>query len=141
MADEFIGIGTELKRGDGGGPETFTTIANVGDIDGPNESVDTVEVTSNSSPNQTRQYIAGLRNSGQVTFPVNWVPSNQTHQNLKADFDARVVRNFQLVWPDSGNATLDFAGIITNFGWSSPLGDKVTGSITIQVTGAPTLTL
>jgi len=42
-------FGTLLKIGDGGGPESFTTIAEVRTLGGPELSRDTVDVTSHDS--------------------------------------------------------------------------------------------
>jgi len=141
MANEFLGIGTQLKIGDGGSPETFTLIPNCLDINGPSESVDLVETTSMDSANQTRTYIPGLKNTGEISFDLNWVPENAVHQQLKSDFDARVTRNFQMILPNPGASVFAFAGIITSFGVTDPVAGVVTRSVTITITGAPTFTV
>ena len=49
MSDAISGYGTLLKRGDGGAPEVFTTVPEVGSISGPSMETDEAEVTSHSS--------------------------------------------------------------------------------------------
>ena len=43
-------FGTQLKRGDGAGPEVFTSIADATGISGPGLSRETLDVTSHGSP-------------------------------------------------------------------------------------------
>lgn len=135
-----IGLGTLLKRGNGDGPpETFTTIAEVNNISGPSGSRDTVDVTHMESPNGFREFIAGLADPGEISFTVNLIPSNTTHQNLLTDFNLGTVRNWQMVLPFAGNPTLAFEGIVTGYPWNVPLDDKVSADITIKVTGQVSL--
>ena len=49
------------------------------------------------------------------------------------------IRNMQIVLPDAGLTTLDFAGIVTDMPLSIPTADKVTLDVTIKVTGAVAL--
>ena len=68
MSDAFIGHGTLLQRGDGGDPETFTTVAEVLNISGPSLSRDTIDVTTMDSPDEWIEFIAGLNDVGEITF-------------------------------------------------------------------------
>ena len=71
-------FGTLLKVGDGGGTEVFTTIAEVKEISGPSISVDTVELTTHSSSGAWKEYLPTLIDAGEVTFDVNFIPTNAT---------------------------------------------------------------
>jgi predicted secreted protein len=133
-----LGYQTLLQRGDGGSPEGFTTIAEVLDISGPSSSVDTIEVTNMDSPNNYKEYIAGLLDGGEVSFDCNFTNvASQT--NIIADHQNRTLRNFKMVLPLAGNPAWTFAGYVTGFDNSQPVQDKITASFTIKITGKPTL--
>ncbi len=137
-----IGFGTLFKRGDGGGTETFATVAEVVSISGPSLSMDTVDVTHMESTGTYREFIPGLKDGGEVSVTLNFLPADAT-QNATAgilkDYNDRVLRNFQIVFPDSGNTTWTIAGYVTAFEAETPLEDKMTASVTIKVSGEPTL--
>jgi predicted secreted protein len=133
-----LGYQTLLKRGNGADPETFTTIGEVLDITGPSSSMDTVEVTNQDSPNNYKEYIAGLLDGGEVSFDCNFTNvASQT--NVIADHQNRTLRNFQMVLPLAGNPTWSFTGYVTSFDNSQPVQDKITASFSIKITGKPTL--
>lgn len=129
--------GTLLKRGDGGSPETFTVIAEVLDIKPPSFSADTEEVTHQESPGGFKEYVVTLLDAGEVTFDVNFIPTDASHQGLLSDLQARAKRNFQLVFPDG--TTWTFAAYVTGFEPDAPVGGKLSASVTLKVTGQPTL--
>ncbi len=135
-------FGTLLKIGDGGGPEAFTTIAEVTDIKGPGLSMDAVEVTSHDSPNAVKEKIAGLKEVGELTFSINYVPTAATHNattGLIRDWKNRTKRNFQLVFPDTGATTWSFAALVTNFQPTAPVDGKLAADVTLTPAGDATL--
>lgn len=129
------GGGTLLKIGDGGSPESFTTIAEVGDITGPSMSADTIEVTSQDSTGGFKEYIAGFKDGGELSAPMNFVNS-AAQEALIDDFLASTKRNFQLVTTHGSPYTATFAGYITAIDHSFPINDKATRNVTIKITGA-----
>ncbi len=70
-------FGILLKIGDGAG--SFTAIAEVKDIDGPDITVDTEEVTHHSSPGGWDEHIATIKRGVTVTFDLNWLVQHATH--------------------------------------------------------------
>lgn len=135
-------FGTLLKIGDGATSETFTTIAEVIGITGPALSTDTIDMTNHSSPGNYEEFVGGTLRSGEVTFDVNYIPTHATHDastGLLADYEARTVRNFQLVFPDTGTTTWAFAAVVTGFEPAAPHDDKLSASVTLKVSGQPTL--
>lgn len=130
--------GTLLKRGDGGSPtETFTTIAEVLDISGPALALGTEDATSHDS-NFWREFVPTIKEGGQVTFDIQYY-SHTTHDNLIADYNNRVRRNFQIVFPVGVGETWSFAAYVTGFEMSAPVEGKLTASVTLQITGAVTI--
>lgn len=142
MTSSIKAYGTLLKRGDGGTPEAFTTLAEVRDISGPELSLDTVDVTSHSSSNGWEEHVATILRSGEVTFDINYVPSGSDHDastGIIADMTSRTLRNWQLVFPDSGSTTWNFAAYVTGFSPNAPVAGELTASVTLKVSGEPTL--
>ena len=142
MTDAISSFGTLLQQGDGGTPETFTTVAEVMDITGPSLVRDTEEVTNHSSTNAWKEYIPTLRDGGEVTFDINYVPTGSTHDattGILADWEDGTLRNWQLVWPDTGSTTWSFPGYVTNFEPSANVNGALRASITILLSGDTTI--
>jgi predicted secreted protein len=142
MTNALAGYGVLLKIGDGGGSETFTTIAEVKDIEGPELELEAKEVTSHDSPAGWREYIGTLLSGGEVSFDVNFIPTNATHSysaGLIKDLVNRTKRNFKLVFPDGGSTTWTFAALVVGVKPSGPVEDELSAEVTLQVTGQPTL--
>jgi predicted secreted protein len=134
MTSAIAGNGVLLQLGSGGtGSESFTTIAEVLDIDGPNQEREQIEVTSHSSEGW-REYIAGLRDGGEVSFPVNMVPSEQ--DDLRALYDSGESANYKILYPNGWKDA--FAGILTSWGTKSPVDGAVTDEIKIKISGEVT---
>jgi len=142
MSDAISAFGTLLKIGDGAVSESFTTIAEVKDIDGPGFETDIVDVTNHSSAGAWEEDVATILRGGEVTFDVNFVPTGATHAydtGLIYDFLQRTRRNFQLVFPDSGNTTWQFTAIVQAFQIAAPVAEELRASVTLKITGQPTL--
>jgi hypothetical protein len=99
MSDGISAFGTALQIGNGGTPEAFTTIAEVINISGPTLSLETIDVTSHGSTDAWREFVAGLKDPGEITFDINFVPTGATHSystGLINDYDDRTLRNSSL---------------------------------------------
>jgi predicted secreted protein len=135
--------GTLLKIGDGGSPsESFTSIAQVTSIGGPSLGLDPIEVTHHASTGGWEEFVGGILRSGEVTLDINYDPVEGTHDastGLIAEMVAKTVRNFQLVFPDAGSTTWTFGALVTAFEPSAPVADKLAASVTLKLSGQPTL--
>lgn len=141
MTSATSAFGTLLKIGDGGSPESFATIAEVKDISGPSMELATEDVTSHSSTNGWREFIATLLDAGEVSFDINFVPTATTHSysaGLLKDYANKTKRNFQIVF-SGGSPTWTFSAFVTGFEPSMPVEGANTASITLKITGQPTL--
>lgn len=140
MSDAIAAYGTLLKLGTTNTTAaSFTTIAEVGDIDGPSDSVDTIEVTNHSSAGARKEFIAGLIDSGEVSFPINWIPSDATHDEttgLEKVKNDREMRKYQIIFPDA--TQMEFSALCTKFARKAPVAGKLSADITLKVSGAPT---
>lgn len=142
MSDAIAAKGTLLKIGDGATPENFTSVAEVVNIGGPALSMDPIEVTNQGSTDGWKEYIAGLKDGGEVSLDLNYIPTETTHNataGLINDLENGTVRNFQLVFSDAGGTIWAFPALVTGFEPSAPVDDKLAASVTLKVSGKPTL--
>ncbi|HEY1089316.1 MAG TPA: phage tail tube protein [Archangium sp.] len=133
--------GIQLQRGDGGGSEVFTTIAEVTNITGPTENAGELDATSFDSTGM--EFIGGLPDAGEVTFEVNFVGSNAQQQGLRTDSRAGTLRNFKLVLPDHATdpTTVAFSALVTKPPeLSAAVNGVIKGSCTLKISGLPTWT-
>lgn len=140
MATQAISAyGTLLKRGDGGAPETFTTVPEVRSISGPSTETDEAEVTTHSSAaaGAYREFILTLIDAGSIEFDINYVPTDAVHIGVRSDFANRTKRNWQLVLPGSVQ-TISFTGYVKTFSLEFPTDDAVTAKVSIRLTGSVT---
>lgn len=125
-----------LTGGTDGG-EIFTNIAEVKSISGPNTSSQIIDVTHMESDNSTREFLPSLIDPGEISFNVNWLPTNTSHTGLAADQRLRIRRNFQLVFSNTAATTLAFAGYVTAVGITAEIESVLQGAITIKLTSWP----
>lgn len=136
------GFGTQVQIGNGGGTEVFTTIAELRDITGPGFSLDTFDVSNQSSPGAWKEFLPGLLDGGDITFDISFVPTNATHNysaGLLKDMTNRTRRNFKIVFPNAGATTWTIPAYVTGFETGAPVNDALTASVTLRVAGQPTL--
>lgn len=139
MSEAFWAAGSILQLGDAATPEVFTAIAELVDVVPPVETRDSTQVTHHGSPNKRHEYIPGMADGGTVTFKVNWLPSNATHNKttgLRKTFEEHVNRNWKLILPDS-ILTITFTGHITNWNPQTPLPSQGSLDVSIKITGMP----
>jgi predicted secreted protein len=135
-----IGYQTLFKSGNGASPEVFATTAEVTGITPPAMSRDTVDATHEESPDAWREFIAGLKDGGEVSLELNFVPGGSAAAALMAELnlDGPLAKiNRQIVFPDG--SYFAFAGILTGFEPDAPIDDKMAASATFKVSGKPTL--
>ncbi|MGW1127454.1 phage tail tube protein [Streptomyces sp. NPDC002526] len=134
-------LGTQFLR-DTTGAGVFALVANVSDISGPSRQREAIEVTAHDSPDKYREFIKGLKDGGEVELTINYDPGDTSHQALDADFEEDDLRNYQLVLlpGDADEHTWDLTGLITDIGDEYPTDDKMERTVTVKISGKPTLT-
>jgi len=140
MTEPLGSFGTLVKIGDAATPtEAFTTIGELGDIDGPSMTLDTHEAPSQTSLVMKR--VAGMLKMGAVTFPINFIPTDGTHDDstgLIADMFARTLRHFQLVWPDAGSTTWAFSAYVAGVHPKGVTNGVLSAEVSLEISGAVT---
>lgn len=135
----FDGYGVTFGVGDGSSSESFTDVAEVLSASLPSFSKDTIDVTHASSPSKFREFIAGLRDAGEVTLEMNFTQSD--YASFLAAFDSDGLNNYKVTIPDDNYSTkpnIVFAGIITGIETEISVEDKVQASVTFKLSGKPT---
>lgn len=117
-----------------GGPVNFVNIAELRNITPPGLTRNTLETTTHNEEDDS--YIVGIRRHGDLTFMINFVPGNATHNEVaglqfKWFTGSRDI--YRLRYP-TGNAWL-FSGFVSNIGPSAPVDDVLTADVTIRPTG------
>lgn len=133
--DAKIGHGSTFGRGNGADPEVFTDVAEVTSITPPGMARDAVEATHMDSPEKWREFIAGLKDGGEVSIECNFDPGGTDVTAWLGDINSDAVTNYKITFPDA--TEWDFAALMTGLEFGTPLDDKMTASMTYKVTGKP----
>lgn len=134
--------GTKFFIEDPATPTLLDFICEIGDISGPGNTRETIDVSTHCSDGW-REFIGGMRDGGEVTFTLNFEPNNAGHKllwNLVATHSgqplgARIYLPYDSV-ANPDNAYLEFALIPTANGFSAPVSGAVTVDFTAKVSGA-----
>ncbi len=127
-----------FKRGDGGGPEAFTTVCGVISFTFPDGSAAEIDTTDLCSVAKGK--MMGLPDEGQVSLELNYDPTDAQHTGLQDDRKNRTKRNFQVVLTDASSTTFAFSGYVLSFSISTAVDDIVKASCTITIDGEITRT-
>lgn len=132
--------GVKLQRGDGAMTEVFTTIAEIHQFTGPQQSSKQIQVTSLDSTAQ--EYIAGLRDGGQVAFDMNYVPSDVPQQGLLTDLGSGHASNYKLLLTDGATTptAIAFKAIVISHQIKGQVDDRIMASVSLKISGTPVFT-
>lgn len=132
-------FGTKLRRGGTAG----TVVANVTNIRGPNISLSTIDLGAHDSANSYVEKAVGRIDPGEVTIEINFDPSNATHKNatggLRKDLADRASQSWAIEYPTTPASFDVFTAYVSGFEMSAPFDDKLSATVTLLISGAPTL--
>lgn len=135
--------GTAFAIGDTAveGTASYTTVAQVRNVSGPSMSGDSIDVTAHDSADGFREYVAGLRDGGEVTLDLIFDPAGATHKNaaggLAYEYVQRTSKAYKITFPDTTAWT--FVAFVTALSPSMPVDGELSASATLKITGKPTL--
>lgn len=133
-------LGTKLQMETA--PSTYTTIAQVVKISGPKFALDTADTTCLDSPGGWEEVVGTVLRSGEITLDINYVPSDATHDataGLLSKMQSKAVVGFKLQFPDTPPTEWTFQALVTGFQPEAAADGKLTASVTLKITGQPTL--
>jgi predicted secreted protein len=134
MTNAISSVGALLKKYTGA---AWVTVGEVINISGPTMSRETIDVTSLASTGGYREFIAGFRDPGTLTFTMNFTRAD--YEAMKTDFESDTEKDYELILPDSENTSLEFSGLVTELPLNLDPGSQITCNITIKVTGQVTV--
>lgn len=111
-------------------------IHQIGDLSGPDVSVEPIDVTTHDSADRFSEFLPGMADGGPVDFELVFDPSATGHARILELVKQRDTIAFKLLLPD-GASGFDFAGIFTKAGPTFPVKDAIRASVSIKVSGKP----
>ena len=104
----------------------------------PSPTRDIIDITSSSSPNFAREFMAGLIDYGEASAEMLWDLNSGADTLLSTLLLERNPRTFRATFTQYAPSRLiTFAGFLTGYEQGAPMEDKMTATITMKVTGAP----
>jgi hypothetical protein len=138
MSEAIAAAGTYLSLGNGVSPETFTEVAEVRTIGGPNPDSEEIDVTHLRSPARTREYLQSFLIPGEIPLTLNFIPNSTTANvdsaALIALYAAGTVRNWTVTYPDGSVDA--FAAYVKSCPRPANVGEALVMNPTLRVSGA-----
>lgn len=118
------------------------TIAEVKDVNGPEQSAEFDDVTNQQSPNFYQELIPTLIKGGMVTFDCNFIPGDASQgsgSGLLSFMQARGLRTFTITPPAPDAAhVISFTAYVGKWAPKMPTTKAATLAVELQVTGPVT---
>jgi len=115
-------------------------VAELTNIEGPTQTMDTIDVTSHDSADAFKEFIAGLRDGGDISIEGNFIHGDTNGQiAMMSDFQAVTKRAWTITGPSS-HPSIAGNGYITALNFTFPYADKIGFKATVKITGKPTVT-
>lgn len=137
-----LGYGTLLQVGNStdGASSTYSTIAEVRDITLPQRTLEMLDATHQESPDGYQEFIPGLKDGGEITFEVNWLPDNTGQAGLVTDFENRTRRDFKIIESNTSASYWTFTAYVSKIAPEAPVQGVARASFSLRISGKPTLT-
>lgn len=130
----------DVSTGTHAGETTFTSIAQVQNISGPALALDTEDVTTHDSTAAFEEVVATILRTGELSLDIVYDPNAATHNataGLVQMLETQTLCGFNLIFP--GPYQWDFAAYVTGFEPSAAHDGALTATVSLKLTGAPTL--
>lgn len=134
MSEGIATLGTIITR-------NASAIAQVMDIDGPDLSTDTDEITNHDSPDGVEEFLPTIKRTGEVTFELVFngdFPSHDDNGGLIQAWQDRALDSYEITYPDA--STWDFEAYVTGFSMAAPVDGHLSADVTLRPSGAPSFT-
>lgn len=144
MTQPLSSHGTLLQMGALGGGGPYTTVAELVDSGGPS-----FEQATHDAPSQDISWmkkVAGIISAGEITFDVNFIPKNPTHDattGLLSLLGLQQVTGWKLLYNDAGAGTASYWELdayLTGFTQDTPVDGILGGSVTLTINAQPVFT-
>lgn len=117
-----------------------TNIGVLTSISGPEISADTIDITTLDVSGNTRTFIQGFIDPGEITVTGYYDNIDTGHTAVKSALDNATTDTYIITFPAAIGATWTFSGIVTKFkAGEATLEDPLTFEATIKISGVPVL--
>jgi hypothetical protein len=131
----IVGLGTQIKIGNGASPEVFTLVGEPTDIDGPEVTQDYVDFTHMQSTGGFKEEKPTWKSSGNVTFTCAYVDDDAGQILLLAAANAvpATKTSFLEIFPNAKQIAFDAYPSVK---FTSPMSGKLAIAVTLKLAGA-----
>lgn len=134
--DESIGHGTKLLRSsDRTSAGVFTTVGRIRDVTPPELSRDTVDTSDMETEDRWRTYIGAMKDAGELSFEMTFDPGSAETTAFMGDLNDDIANYYKLQFPDASE--WGFSALLTGFGATVPVADKMATTIKYKLSGKP----
>lgn len=134
------GVTIEIGQGDATSTtyalETFDAIGEVVSFDGPGGEASVIDATHLGST--AKEKIIGLPDEGSFTMTVNLDPADTGQTEARTDRASQTLKWIKITLTDAGSQVLYFSAYITGFTLGGGVDDKISATITCEISGAVT---
>lgn len=113
-------------------------VNSVGDLDLTSDDID---VTHYGSDDEYKEYIAGMKDGGEVTITGNLLSGDAGQASLISDFNAGTKRTGLITLPNADASTWSFTAYVKSFKHMMPINDKLGFEAVLKISGKPTFTV
>jgi predicted secreted protein len=134
---KYAGIDCVLKKTISA---ALVAIAQVRDIKGPGMTSKPIDVSTRDSPGKFMEFIAGMRDGGEVTFDLVFDPDLASHSlsvagGLGSAFTLGTVDVYTITFSDVVPTVATFSALVIKYEPKAPYNDALTADVTLKVTG------
>ncbi|CZT36137.1 phage tail tube protein [Rhizobium sp. 9140] len=134
MTNAMLGYGTGYEIWDSTlSTPGYVDLGEVTMVTPGSATADRVEATHMKSPGRRREYIAGLIDSGEASFEINWVPGSPTDELIRRVFESGETVLHRITFPNKHRVAYDAQ--ITGYEKDVPVDDKMAATVTVSVSG------
>ena len=124
--------------------EALATIANVTSFSGPGLSLDTEDVTTHDSTGAWEEVVTTILRTGELTLDIIYDPVDDTHDDagglgLVDKLDGKELGRYTITFPDAASTKWLFSAYVIGFEPGAPHDGALTASVSLKLTGQPTL--
>jgi len=131
----FLGKGTVLKIDTGGG--SYATVGKITELSAPSQSADSVEITHMGSTSEFREFMAGLRDAGEVSATIQLDFGDTEVGQVETSYQNGTTDSYQIAFSDSVPTTWQFSAFVTSLEVQTPIDDVATYNMAFKITGKP----
>jgi predicted secreted protein len=126
-------IGTILKR-------NAVLVAEALEINGPEQSLEHVDVTNMDSPSFFMEILPTIKKPGVVVVEFNYIAQNATQKGVLTDYQNRTLQVWTITFSDAAPTIASFSAYVTKWHPIAKVKDQLKLQVELTISGAVTYT-